>query len=632
MNQSLVLLALGFSCMPLAAQTVTFSKQIAPILFGHCAPCHRPGEAGPFSLLTYGDARRHGTEIVQVTERRYMPPWLPEPGHGDFAGSLRLSGEQIGLLALWVRGGMAEGDPADLPRAPQFAQGWQLGTPDLIVRMSQPYRLTALPGDVFRNFVMPVGLTETKYIRAFELRPGNKRVVHHANMIVDRSRLLRRRDGQDGQPGFGGMDVETEVTGEFDPDSHFLFWKPGSPAQEEPADMAWRLDPGSDLILNLHLQPSGKPETVDAEVGLYFATHAPARRPMLLQLEHDGAIDIPAGSRSFAVTDHLKLPVAVNLLAIYPHAHYLGKQVEAWAELPDGARRPLLEIDQWDINWQATYTYRQPVWLPAGTTVAMRIGYDNTGENPRNPSHPPKRVGTGNRSEDEMGHVWLQVLPEAQGPETQGQDDPRLVLQQALMRRRIEKYPADFVAHFNLGAALQGLGRPEEALPYLAEAVRIRPLNATARNNLAAALFAAERFDAAAKEFREALALDPAYQNARYNLARTLAAKGDNAAALTELRAYLAVNPDDVEAHEFTGRLLGSMGKFADALPHFRRAAELEPDNAAFLTNLGAALASAGDLAGAVPALERALKVEPSNAVARENLALVRRRLEGKKL
>jgi Flp pilus assembly protein TadD len=621
------ILAMAFSCMPLTAQTVTFSKHIAPILFRHCAPCHRPGEAAPFSLLTYNDARKHGVQIVKVTEKRYMPPWLPEPGHGDFAGSPRLSDGQIGTLARWVRGGMAEGDPADLPPAPHFAEGWQLGTPDLIVRMSQPYHLPATPGDVFRNFVLPAGVKETRYIRAFELRPGNKRVVHHANMIVDRSRLLRRRDGQDGQPGFGGMDVETEVTGEFDPDSHFLFWKPGSPAQEEPADMAWRLDPGSDLILNLHLQPSGKPEIVNAEVGLYFATQAAARHPMLLQLEHDGAIDIPAGSRSFAVTDHLKLPVAVNLLAIYPHAHYLGKQIEAWAELPDGARRPLLKIDQWDINWQATYTYRQPVFLPAGSTVAMRISYDNTAENPRNPSHPPKRVMTGNRSQDEMGHVWLQVLPE-----TKNQDDPRLVLQMALMRRRIEKYPADFVAHFNLGAALQGLGHPEEAAPYLAEAVRIRPANATARNNLAAALFAAEQFDAAAKEFRQALALDPGYQNARYNLARTLAAKGDNAAALTELQVHLAANPDDVEAHEFTGRLLGRMGKFAAALPHFRRAAELEPDNADLLTNLGAALASAGDLAGAVSAFEKALKVDPSNVVARENLARARRGLEGKKL
>ena len=619
-------LTLAFSCIPLAAQTLTFSKHIAPLILSHCAACHRPGEAAPFSLLTYSDVRKHGTQIVQVTGQRYMPPWMPEPGHGDFAGSLRLSDQQIGMLARWVGQGMPEGDPADLPPAPRFTEGWQLGTPDLIVHMSQVYHLTAIPGDVFRNFVMPVNLKETKYVRAFELRPGNKKVVHHANVIIDRSRLLRRHDGEDGQPGFSGMDVVTEVTGEFDPDSHFLFWKPGSPAQQEQADMSWKLDPGSDLIVNLHLQPSGKPEIVDAEVGLYFTNQPPSLHPMLLQLENDGALDIPPGSSSFAITDHLKLPVAVSLLAVYPHAHFLGKQVDAWAELPDGKRLSLLKIDRWDINWQASYTYRQPVPLPAGTTVAMRIAYDNTAENPRNPNHPPKRVRAGNRSEDEMGHLWLQVLPVPPNND----EDPRLILQQALMRRRIEKYPADFVAHFNLGAAMQQLGRPEQALPYLTEAVRIRPSSVTARNNLAVALFAMERFEAAAKEFRQALALDPGYRNARYNLARTLSAEGDHANALTELRVYLEANPDDADAHELAGRLLASTGKFEEALPHFRRAAELEPDNADLLTNLGAALASAGDLAGAVPVFERALKVDPSNAVARDNLARARRSLEGK--
>jgi len=612
--------------MSIGAEPPTFSKNVAPIIFERCAPCHRPGEAGPFSLLSYADVRKRGALIVQVTRQRYMPPWMPEPGHGDFADSLRLSDSQIDTLADWVNQGMPEGDPADLPPAPHFTQGWQLGTPDMIVRMSQVYHLKAAAGDVFRNFVLPVNLKETKYVRAFELRPGDKRVVHHANVIIDRSRLLRRHDGEDGQPGFGGMDVITEVTGEFDPDSHFLFWKPGSPVQQEPANMPWKLDPGSDLIVNLHLQPSGKPEIVDAELGLYFTDQAPSLRPMLLQLEHDGALDIPPGSRSFAVTDHLKLPIAVNLLAIYPHAHFLGKQVDAWAELPDGKRLSLLKIDRWDINWQASYRYRQPIALPAGTTVAMRIGYDNTADNPRNPHNPPQEVRAGNRSQDEMGHVWLQVLPTS----STNDEDPRLILQQALMRRRIEKYPADFVAHFNLGAALQQLGRPQEALSYLTEAVRIQPANVTARNNLAVDLFALDRFAPAAQEFRQALALDPGYRNARYNLARTLSAQGNNADALNELRVYLATNPDDFEAHSFAGRLLASTGKFDEALPHFRRAAELEPENADVLTNLGAALASAGDLSGSVPVFERALKVDPSNSVARDNLARARRGLEGK--
>lgn len=611
---------------PLSAQTVTFSRDIAPILFKNCAPCHRPGEAGPFPLLTYADARKRAAQIAAITARRYMPPWPPEPGYGDFADSRRLSDAQIQLLARWAQTGMAEGDPAAIPPLPHFVEGWQLGTPDLVLHMQQPYHLAASGSDVFRNFVLPVELKEKKYVRAMELRPGAKRVVHHANLIVDRARLLRRRDGEDGQPGFPGMDVTTEVSGQFDPDSHFLFWKPGSPPQVEPPDMAWTLDPGSDLIVNLHLQPTGKSETIDASVGLYFSKQPPTRFPMLVQLEHDGALDIPPGSAQFAVTDHLKLPVAVDVLAVYPHAHYLGKQVHAWAELPDGTRRQMLLIKDWDINWQATYTYKQPVPLPAGTTLAMRITYDNTEANPRNPSHPPKRVHGGNRSEDEMGHVWFQVLPK------QHTDvDARLLLQKAVMLRRIEKYPGDFQAHFNLGAVYQTLGEYDKAFEYLDQAVAIQPSSATARNNRAATLLMLGRLDDAVGELRKALELDPGYYNARFNLARALSAKGDTAGALDEILRYLKAAPDDAEANEIAGRSYAALGKLAESLPYFRKAAEIEPDNSALQTNLGAALARAGFLREAVAAFESALKADPSNQVARDNLARARAGLESKR-
>lgn len=613
-------------CLPLTAETVTFSEHIAPILYRHCAACHRPGEAAPFSLLTYKDARKRAAQIAEVTQKRYMPPWLPEPGHGDFADSPRLTPEEIRLLSEWAKSGMAEGDPAKSPPPPHFNEGWQLGPPDLVIHMRQPYTMPASSSDVFRNFVLPVDLKETRYIRAFELRPSDKRLIHHANMIVDRSRLLRKRDGQDGQPGFAGMDVETEVTGEFDPDSHFLFWKPGTQAQQEPDDMAWRLDPGSDLVLNLHLIATGKPEAVDASVGLYFAAKPPRRHPMLLQLEHDGAIDIPPGSTRSTVTDHLTLPLSVHLVAIYPHAHYLGKQIDAWAELPGGVTVPLLKISDWDINWQATYTYKAPVALPAGTKVFMRIQYDNSAQNPRNPNHPPITVRAGNRSADEMGHVWLQVLPDQEGD-----PDPRLILQQAVMRRRIEKYPADFTAHFNLGAALQAQGKPDEALPYLKDAVRIRPDSATARNNLAVSLFEMGRFNEAETELRASLSIDPNYSNAQYNLARALASKGDSVNALTELRKYLSEVPEDAQALELAGRLYASQGQYSEAVADFRKASELEPDDGAFLTNLGSALALAGDLNGAIRAFEGALKVDPANQTATANLARARRSLEAVK-
>lgn len=610
---------IAFLCAPLFAETITFSKDVAPIIFKYCAPCHRPGEAGPFPLLNYEDARKRAAQIAAVTARRYMPPWPPEPGFGDFAGAKRLTSEQIDILARWAKTGMAEGDRASMPAPPHFVEGWQLGKPDLVLHMKAPYPLAASGEDIFRNFVMPVDIKETKYIRAMELRPGNKRVVHHANLIVDHARILRRRDGEDGRPGFPGMDVETEVSGEFDPDSHFLFWKPGSPPQEEPEDMGWKLDPGSDLIVNLHLQPTGKPETVDVSVGLYFADRPATRFPMLLQLEHDGALDIPAGDAHFVVTDHLKLPIAVDLFAIYPHAHYLGKQIDAWAELPGGEKRPLLRINDWDINWQATYTYKVPVALPAGTTVWMRITYDNTATNPRNPNHPPKRVKGGNRSVDEMGHVWLQVLPKARG-----EDDPRLTLQKAVMARRIEKYPADFVAHFNLGAVLQAMGKYDEALPYLNEAVSIQPSSATARNNQAVSLLMTGKVDGAIRGFRESLKLDPHYENARYNLSRALVAKGDSAGALDQLLVYLKAVPDDAQAQETTGRIYASMGKVADSLPYLRRAAQLLPNDSGIQTNLGAALAIAGNLAEAITAFETALKADPANQAARDNLARAR--------
>ena len=617
--------ALLLASLPLSAESVTFSKDIVPILFQYCAPCHRPGEAGPFSLLSYEDARKHAEQIALVTGKRFMPPWPPEPGYGDFAGAKRLTNEQIDLLARWAKTGTPEGDRSALPSAPHFVGGWQLGQPDLVLHMRQPYQMAASGEDVFRNFVIPVELKETKYIRAMELRPGSKRAVHHANLIVDHARMLRQRDGQDGQPGFPGMDVETEVSGEFDPDSHFLFWKPGSPPQEEPQDMGWKLDPGSDLIVNLHLQPTGKPETVDVAVGLYFADRPAKRFPMLVQLEHDGALDIPPGASRFVVTDHLKLPIAVDVLAIYPHAHYLGKQIDAWAELPGGGRRALLRINDWDINWQATYTYRDPVSLPAGTTVEMRITYDNSENNPRNPSHPPKRVHGGNRSIDEMGHVWLQVLPKAAG-----EDDPRLALQQAVMLRRIEKYPADFVAHFNLGAVLQAMGKFDEAIPYLNQAMLMKPASATATNNLAVSLLMTDKIDQAIQEFRKSLTLDPGYQNARFNLVRALVAKGDAEGALAELLIYLKAVPDDAQAHETAGRIYASAENIAQALPHLRRAVELQPNDSALETNLGAALAMAGNFQEAITAFETALKADPSNQTARENLARARAGLEKK--
>ena len=611
--------------LSLSPTPVTFDKNIAPLVFEHCAPCHHAGGVGPFSLITYQDVHKHALQIRAVTQRRYMPPWPPEHGYGDFADDRSLSDKQIQVIADWIAQGEPEGSPADLPSAPHFDSEWQMGKPDLILKMKQPFRMPPGGSDIFRNFVIATGLKETKYVRALELRMDNTRVVHHANVVLDRTRSLRRRDGEDGRPGFPGMDVITEAAANnFDPDSHFLFWKPGSVLRPEPDDMSWRLDPGTDLILNLHLQPTGKPESIQAEVGIYFASHAPTRFPMLIQLEHDGAIRIPPGDRTFAVTDSLVLPVDVDVLAIYPHAHYLGKLVEAWAVLPDGTRKWLIRIPDWDINWQAVYNYRQPVALPKSTKVMMRITYDNSAANPRNPNHPPKLVLTGDRAEDEMGHVWLQVLPKKSAA---SREDPRLPLEEAIMRRRLEKYPADFLAHYNLAALMEMRGKLNEAAESYRAALDVDPKSATARNSLAGVLMMQDRLPDAIQQLREALRLDPGYLNAHYNLARALESTGDLEGGAREYAAFLTAKPDDAGAQAGLGAILFHQRHFAEALVHFQEAARLEPGNADIEANLGTLLAITGNLPAAARAFEEALRINPNHEAARSNLAKVRAQL-----
>jgi len=598
--------------LPPPAEAVTFNRDVAPIVHRNCAPCHRPGEAGPFSLLTYADVRKRADQIARVTARRYMPPWPPEPGYGEFVGERRLGADQIALLQRWVREGAPEGPPVEAPAPPRFTEGWQLGPPDLVVEMGETYTVPAEGADVFRNFVLPVPGKGTRYVRALELRPGDKKVVHHANVLVDTTGSARRRDARDPGVGFAGMDVELE-SDRFEPDSHFLFWKPGTAAVTEPPGMAWRLDEGTDLVLNMHLQPTGKPEPIRPTVGLYFTAEAPTKFPMLLQLEHDGAIDIPPGESHFVVVDHYDLPVDVEVLGVYPHAHYVGRDVQGSATLPDGTKKWLIWIRDWDFAWQAVYRFAHPVFLPRGSRLEMRITYDNSAGNVRNPNDPPRRVVAGNRSTDEMGHLWIQVLPR--------QRDDRWVLQEAYMRRRLEKYPGDFVAHANLGAALEQRGRGEEAIAEYRQALRARPGSAAVLNNLGAALQASGRLDEAIGRYREATRAQPDYLNARHNLGGALVQKGAFAEALPYLREAVRARPDDATDRNNLGGALLATGRVDEAMRELRRAVEIDPDSLNAHYNLGRALAARGLRREAVEQMEQALRIAPADPDARQALA-----------
>jgi len=565
------------------AAQATYNRDIAPILFRSCATCHRPGEAAPFSLLSYSDVKKHARQIVDVTQLRAMPPWLPEPQKLKFADELRLADSEMNLIQRWVEQGAVEGDAADLPPQPKFVEGWRLGQPDLILTATQPLTLPPSGTDTYWNFIFPVPIKETRWVKAVEIRPGDKRYVHHANILVDREGSLRQRESQPGA-GFGGMEIRIESR-VFDPDSHLLFWKPGTVPYVEPEGMALRLDKGADLILNTHLQPSGKPEVIQPSIGLYFTPHAATKLPMLLQLENDAKLDIPAGQKDFLVTDDFTLPIDVELMAIYPHAHYLGKDIQAFATLPDGTKKTLIHIPRWNLNWQAVYRYAEPVRLLQGTKVSLRYVYDNSEENPLNPNHPPARVVGGNRSRDEMCHLWLQVLPVNFDP---AQGDPRMALQEALARHNVEKNPGDFEAHYNLAAMLQAKDKLDAAISEYELAVRLRPDDAVANNALGAALVGAAHPGQGVGYLQAALKARPDYFDAHYNLGLALAAQNDFEGASQHFRLALRLQPQDANVEANLGAALAEMGQFPEAKSHFEHALQIDPNQPIAKENLDA--------------------------------------------
>ncbi len=528
----------GAIVLPLAcaAEPPTFAHDIAPIVYEKCAACHHPGGVAPFSLLTYNDAKKRAAQIAAATKSGFMPPWLPEQGFGDFMGDLRLTPAQIATIAAWATAGAPEGPATEIPPPPSFTPGWQLGPPDLILEAQSSVQLPASGPDIYWNVIFTPNLSARRWVRAIEIRPGQPRVVHHANLLIDRAGTAHLHEVAPGK-GFPGMDL---VIGRspFDPDGNFLFWKPGGRPHIEPDGFAWRLDPGNELVLNMHLQPSGKPEQVRPSIGLYFTDKPQTKFPLLVQLENDEALDIPAGDRDFPIADDFKLPMDADILAIYPHAHYLGKLLEAYATLPDNARKWLIRIPEWDTNWQAVYYYREPLFLPKDSVIHMRYHYDNSSANPRNPNHPPKRVRSGNHATDEMGHLWLQMLPRGPG-------DRRRELQEAVMRHRLEKDPNDATAHMNLGAILLSRLDPQEAVTELQAAARLEPKQPEVHNMLGLALATLNRNADAIPQFELALKGRPDYLSALFNLANALAKSGRIDEAMDNLRKVLAINPDD---------------------------------------------------------------------------------------
>lgn len=419
----LLLLALALAlATPLAAK-VTFNEHIAPIIHQNCTTCHRPEQSGPFPLITYRDVKKRSLTIEEVLLDRYMPPWKPVNENIHFANDRRLTEKQIDLFSAWVKDGAPEGDSSKKPKTPEYPSGWYLGKPDLVVTMNGKFEIPAGGKDIYRSFVFPVNLPADKWVKAVELRPKAKSSMHHALFFIDTKRQARQLDGSDGKAGIRGMGFLRGQSGRnIDPSAAFGGsgglggHVPGAVPSKLPGDLAMFLPKGSDVIMQTHFHPSGKKEVEQAELALYFVDKAPKINLVPIQIPPvfgaTKGINIPAGEKNYVVEDSLTLPVPVKAMLVGGHAHYICSSMKMTATRPDGKTLTLMEIDDWDLDWQDRYQFKKPIDLPAGTVLKTRLVYDNSADNPENPFSPPRRITWGQKSTDEMGSVTLTVVPE----------------------------------------------------------------------------------------------------------------------------------------------------------------------------------------------------------------------------
>jgi len=634
-----------------AARAVTFNEDIAPILFDNCASCHRPIEdrrlraerfgaqaastssasddplcvaGAPFSVLDYGSVFRYARAISSAVQRRAMPPWLPEPGHGEFVGERRLRDDQITLIAKWVESGAPEGNPAHTPKLPTFSGGWQLGTPDLVLTLPEAYVLQPFESaqgrpqlgtrDVFRNFVIPVPITTRRYVRAVEFRADRPQALHHADVAIDLGRVSRALDRAEPGPGFAAMD-SAQVYNVYG-------WSPGKVPVMEPSDNAWTLEPGTDVILLLHMIAGATGETVQPSIGLFFSDTPPTRTPISVKLEAHG-IAIPAGEPNYIVEDSYVLPVDVDAVSVYPHAHYLGKEMRGTATLPDGSQQDLLWIRQWDFRWQDRYRYRSPVFLPRGTRLSMRFTYDNSAANRNNRHDPPQRVRSGPRSIDEMGQLWIEVVPRrAEDTAVLNADFVRRSLEAAIASAELDVRldPQVAAAHNVLATRYLQAGRVADALTQFDEALHVDPRDAEAHSNLGTVLQARGRLNEGMDHLRTAVRLKPKSDSVHFNLGAGLLAVGQPDAAIREFQTAIALNPENADAHFNLGVILGPRNRVDEATAHLQRAVEINPLNADAHHNLAVAYLLQRRIDEAIASAQTAVRLKPDSAPAQEML------------
>jgi hypothetical protein len=463
----LALLALptgGLRAAATAAPTPTWAHDIAPILNSHCVECHQPGQVAPFSLLAYRDSAKRAKFLAKTVAEGVMPPWTPDGPVGAFLDERRLSQEEIAVIDRWAQAGATPGDLSSAPVPPAArVDGWRLGPPDLIVRMRQPFRVPAGTIDTYEVFPIAfstagvpadviararIAGTDLLSVAAVEIRPGNRRVLHHAGVFVDTSGEARKREAEAGGNGY-----ESFGTPGFLPSSYLGGCVPGTTPRFLPEGVASGVMPVSgDIALQIHYHSTGKAETDQTEVGIHFMRE-PTNRLMDALFLRSFKLDIPPGDAAYVVDDSIVVPADCILMSVFPHMHLLGREVHATAQLPDGTVRPLIDISRWSFQWQDRYFLREPYLLPKGTRVTCRWIFDNSAANPSNPFSPPREVRFGPNSTDEMCGFLLGVLPV-------NLDDTAVLADARLqkMKESIAQLSPEERSHFRWEDAFDGVG------------------------------------------------------------------------------------------------------------------------------------------------------------------------------
>jgi thiol-disulfide isomerase/thioredoxin len=421
-----------------AKAKVTFYKDVLPILQGRCQECHRPGEAGPFSLLTYREAVTWAADIKGYTRDRKMPPWKQTEGL-EFLHDRRMPAAEIATLAAWADGGTPAGDPKDAPPARKFTTGWARGEPDLVLTVGDDFHLGGRGADHYRCFVLPTGLTEDKFLVGYEVRPGNAAVVHHVLNYFDASGTARELEaaakkataGLKAKPADHGPGYEAEMGIGFTPKDPsqvggFGGWAPGLRGMMTREQTGFLLPKGADVILQVHYHRDGKPATDRTRIGLYFATKEQAAGMKRLKtLAVPGLVApsdgykpftaIPPGEKAFRVAGKVAVNEDCRVYAAMPHLHMLGTKVRMTLTPPGGQEKVIVAVGEWDYAWQEVYLLKEPVDVKAGTVFTVEAEYDNSAANRLNPNSPPKEVKRGEGTTDEMLFGFLLVTSPGAG-------------------------------------------------------------------------------------------------------------------------------------------------------------------------------------------------------------------------